>query len=64
MNRSLTLRRETLAELADADLSAVAGGHQYSAGLTCPLLRCLNGFTQDHGTCASGLGCPITDNCV
>lgn len=65
MKRSLTLHRETLAELVETDLSAVAGGHQYSAaGLTCPVLRCLNEFTQHYGTCASGLGCPITDNCV
>lgn len=39
--RSLTLRRETLAELAAADLEAVVGGDAPS-GPTCPVVDCLS----------------------
>lgn len=42
MRRTLSLRRESLAELSSDDLAAVAGGNQYSGdALTCPVLRCL-----------------------
>ncbi|HEU0132273.1 MAG TPA: hypothetical protein VFQ85_14890 [Mycobacteriales bacterium] len=40
MKRTLSLRRETLAELATNDLAAVAGGAL--SGLTCPLTDCLD----------------------
>ena len=38
--RSLVLRREALAALADGELTEVVGGRYSMAGLTCPLLRC------------------------
>lgn len=43
MKRALVLRRESLAELTDGDLVAVAGG-DYSGGqgLSCPVIRCLD----------------------
>ena len=64
MHRSLTLHRESLGELADTDLAAVAGGNQYSAaGLTCPVVKCITELTQDAHGCASGLGCPVTNTC-
>ncbi|HEX8003094.1 MAG TPA: hypothetical protein VF519_10415 [Mycobacteriales bacterium] len=42
MKRGLVLRRETLAELSTADLTAVAGG-QYSGegALSCALTECV-----------------------
>lgn len=50
MTRSLTLRREALAALADADLGAVAGGAQWSGdALTCPLVGCTRALTIQRG---------------
>ena len=42
MKRSLTLHRETLADLTNADLGAVVGGAM--SGPTCPALDCLSDF--------------------
>lgn len=41
MKRTLSLKRETLAELTSADLGSVVGGDLVS-GLTCPVLDCLS----------------------
>ena len=41
MKRTLTLRRESLAELADSDLSGVAGGQYTVYGLSCPIGVCV-----------------------
>lgn len=40
MKRTLTLRREALAEIATDDLASVVGGQELS-GLTCPLTDCI-----------------------
>ena len=42
MKRSLTLRRESLAELADSELGGVAGGQYTVYGLSCPIGVCVN----------------------
>lgn len=42
MKRSLSLKRETLAELTSADLGSVVAGVLLS-GVTCPVLDCLSG---------------------
>ena len=39
--RSLTLRREALADLSSYDLTAIAGGAQTVQGPTCPLIGCV-----------------------
>lgn len=50
MTRSLSLRREALAALSDGDLTAVAGGVQWSGdALTCPLLECTRYLTIRRG---------------
>ncbi|HWL35637.1 MAG TPA: hypothetical protein VNQ77_05535 [Frankiaceae bacterium] len=41
MRRSLSLKRETLAELTATELVGVAGGAQLS-GPTCPALECVS----------------------
>ncbi len=41
MKRTLTLRRESLAELADAELHGVAGGQYTVYGLSCPIGVCV-----------------------
>lgn len=41
MKRTLSLRRETLAELTATDLTAVVGGAQLS-GPTCPVVDCVS----------------------
>lgn len=41
MKRSLSLQRETLAELTSADLGSVVAGAMLS-GPTCPALECLS----------------------
>lgn len=46
MKRTLTLKRETVVELATAELTSVVGANNVS-GLTCPALDCLS----DHTTC-------------
>lgn len=56
MHRTLTLRREALAPLADGDLAVVVGGAV--SIVTCPVFACVLGATQRAGTCASGLDCP------
>ncbi|HEU0132262.1 MAG TPA: hypothetical protein VFQ85_14835 [Mycobacteriales bacterium] len=56
MKRSLSLKRETLAELSTDDLLRVAGGAATGNGLTCPVgASCVNELT---------LSCPErTCNC-
>jgi hypothetical protein len=56
--RTLSLRREALAELTPADLTQVVGGQQVTQnpGLTCPVRICLS----DDFSC---LQC-FTDRCV
>jgi hypothetical protein len=41
MRRTLTLRSETLAELAVDELASVVGGQQQSGATLCPVLDCL-----------------------
>ncbi|HEU0132269.1 MAG TPA: hypothetical protein VFQ85_14870 [Mycobacteriales bacterium] len=43
MKRTLTLKRETLAELTADELTGVGGGQQAITvqGFTCPLVSCL-----------------------
>ncbi|HEX8003095.1 MAG TPA: hypothetical protein VF519_10420 [Mycobacteriales bacterium] len=55
MKRSLSLRREALAELSFAELNAVNGGAQTQAGTTCPLLYCV-GLVSDF--CYTRPECP------
>ena len=55
MNRTLTLKRETLADLTDEDLRAVAGGAEIK---TTPVNQCLT--ISFEFTC---LEC-YTDECV
>ena len=42
MTRSLSLKRETLADLSSADLESVVAG-VLPSGLTCPVLYCMSG---------------------
>lgn len=54
MKRTLSLTRETLTALADAELGAVAGG----AAQTTPLTDCLSPYTRDsYVVCTSGGQC-------
>lgn len=45
--RSLSLRREALADLSPDDLGSVAGGARTLQGPTCPLIGCLTGILTD-----------------
>ena len=56
MKRSLSLKRETLAELSTGELASVVAGATPS-GLTCPALDCLGitGFTCL--SCITGAQC-------
>ena len=57
MKRTLTLRSETLAELADDDLTGVVGGRYSGRGLSCPILDCLNETTPPRCQYATFDGC-------
>ncbi|HEU0132258.1 MAG TPA: hypothetical protein VFQ85_14815 [Mycobacteriales bacterium] len=46
MKRTLTLKREPLAELVSTELTSVVGAGQLS-GLTCPVYDCVS----EHQTC-------------
>ena len=41
MKRTLTLKRESLTELADTELTGVAGGQYTVYGLSCPIGICV-----------------------
>jgi len=60
MKRTLSLKREALAELAADDLGAVAGAAPDASGgggITCPVLGCVSQLVTCR-TCISGpLGC-------
>lgn len=56
MKRSLSLRREPLAELSFDELGAIAGGAQTVQGPTCPLIGCLTGVITDQ--CYTYPRCP------
>ena len=59
MRRSLSLRRETLAELTDADLHLVAGAQQQIVTrVSCPAKACVPDVSAMWMTC----GC-ATGNC-
>lgn len=60
MKRTLSLRRETLAPLADGELLGIVGG-EYSGGngISCPVLACLG--PSQPATCR---GCVVpTQDC-
>ena len=60
MKRTLTLTRESLAPLGDAELAGVAGGaERISLPLTCPVNECLSG--ESRITC---LDCYETRPCT
>jgi hypothetical protein len=42
VKRSLSLQRETLAELTSTDLGSVVAGGAELSGLTCPAFECLS----------------------
>ncbi|HEU0132263.1 MAG TPA: hypothetical protein VFQ85_14840 [Mycobacteriales bacterium] len=63
MKRSLTLKRETLAELATSDLIRIAGagGRITVDGITCPgLLGCVDATRSCAQTCDC---CTATASC-
>lgn len=45
--RSLSLRREALADLSPSDLGTVAGGARTLEGPTCPLIGCVTGLLSN-----------------
>jgi hypothetical protein len=53
VKRTLTLRRETLAELNPAELTSVVGGQAQTVApqYTCPILRCLGTEPSRNATC-------------
>jgi hypothetical protein len=57
MKRTLSLKRETLAELTTGDLRSVVGA-AVPSGLTCPVLDC-TGITEGFTclTCITGAQC-------
>jgi hypothetical protein len=59
MRRTLSLRRETLAELTDTDLLKVAAGQQQiPTNVSCPVKACVPDVSAMWMTC----GC-ATGNC-
>ena len=51
MKRTLSLRREALAELTPAELGGVVGGNYTSPnGLSCGVRDCVDGLTPGHVT--------------
>ena len=57
MKRTLSLKRESLAELAAADLSAVNGAGYAASGATCPLDDCFDDLSRKIG-CVGTYQCP------
>ncbi len=53
--RTLSLTRETLAELSDTDLGSVAGAVRDISGITCPLRDCLD---NTYRICVQTENCP------
>ncbi|MDQ1713427.1 MAG: hypothetical protein QOE45_2877 [Frankiaceae bacterium] len=55
MDRTLRLKRETLAELTVDELTHVIGGQAITAqGLTCPVARCVDpGLTDTSCHCCT-----------
>jgi hypothetical protein len=49
VKRTLTLSRETLAELSSSELAAVAGGAE--SGISCPLIACVETRVTCNATC-------------
>jgi hypothetical protein len=64
MKRTLTLKRETLAELTPGELTSVVGGARYTVApqATCPLLWCL-GTEPTHGGAGSCSCCTASASC-
>ncbi|HEX8003093.1 MAG TPA: hypothetical protein VF519_10410 [Mycobacteriales bacterium] len=58
MKRTLSLRREELAELTAEQLVGVAGGAITAQGASCPLLYCL--FSRQ---CYTPPNCPSDNTC-
>lgn len=54
--RTLSLKKETLAELSTEDLTSVAGGAELS-GLSCPVC-------SDFAPCYPTYRCPTLNDCV
>jgi hypothetical protein len=54
MKRTLSLKRETLAELTTDDLRDVVGG---ASGITCPLGDCVRDLSEALG-CVGSYNCP------
>ncbi|HEX8003099.1 MAG TPA: hypothetical protein VF519_10440 [Mycobacteriales bacterium] len=57
MKRTLTLSRETLAELSSTELGSVVGGAITAQGRTCPLIDCA-GLESWVGHCPTLPECP------
>lgn len=59
--RKLSLTKETLADLTDTELGAVAGG----ATTNCPhnTLTCAGGCNSDFQQCITGVGCLSITGC-
>lgn len=55
MKRTLTLKREALAELTAGELGALAGAAAQASGTSCPVLLCKISL---HPHCPSGMTCP------
>ncbi|HEX8003096.1 MAG TPA: hypothetical protein VF519_10425 [Mycobacteriales bacterium] len=43
-SRTLSLKREALADLSTGELSSVGGAAPLPSGITCPLLECTEGL--------------------
>lgn len=56
MKRTLTLKREALAELTADELGALAGAAGQATGATCPGLGCKLSLLHMH--CPSAFTCP------
>jgi hypothetical protein len=64
MKRSLSLKRETLAELTPGELTSVVGGQKISNSpqVTCPVVWCLgleptNGGNTSCSCCTASASC-------
>lgn len=70
MRRTLTLKRETLAELTNAELDAVRGAELPTGETRCPTIpldyctdRVISRLVNDTVTCHSSLTCHYTCLC-
>jgi len=66
VKRTLTLKRESLAELTDADLMRMPGGAAAAAtgvGSTCPVTECITRAFSCGPTCGYTGCCPTIENC-